>query len=163
MRERCIQGVADQSVGPVQHLVVVDGVGVGPALARNQLLAAASTKWIAFCDDDDWFLPFHLELLLAAASGADVVVGMIRLENRPEPLEHRCDFGALKGGNWFHPSACLLRRSAVMDVHGFSSDAEHEDWDLWRRLLHAGAVFQCVHQVTNVKGVHLTNRTGPRL
>ena len=160
MRERCIQSVAEQTAGPLQHLLMIDSAHVGPGLVRNQLLAAASTKWIAFCDDDDWFLPHHVETLVAGAGGADVVVGLIRLETGPE-LSHQCDFELLSGGNWFHPSACLLRRSALMEVHGFSSDAEHEDWDLWKRLWHAGAVFRCVHEVTNIKGVHSTNRTGP--
>jgi GT2 family glycosyltransferase len=102
-----------------------------------------------------------VETLLSASEGADVVVAHIQLETGVV-LGHQCEWENLRSGNWFHPSACLLRREALQAVGGFPS-AIHEDWELWQRLYTAGARFACVHEVTNIKGVHSANRTGPRL
>ena len=38
----------------------------GPAAARNDGMAAAHTRWVAFCDDDDLWAPSKLAAQLAA-------------------------------------------------------------------------------------------------
>lgn len=167
MLARCMRGVAGQTTPPEAHLICVDHALTGHgARIRNQLIGAARTTWIACCDDDDWFLPHHVETLLAAAAwNVDVVVALYVLEGGGRlPDEHSCDPAMLDGRNWVHPSSILLRRDAVLAVGGFPDPQPPlwDDWALLRNLLHAGAKFACVHEVTNVKGVHDGCICGPR-
>lgn len=155
---RCIRSVSVQTVTPAAHLIGVDHQRTGHgARIRNHLIEAARTTWIACCDDDDLFLPSHLELLLAASDGLDVVVAEFVREGGLEPVyPHSCDPAILEQQNPWHPSTLLLRREAVMDAGGFP-DPEPPLWDDWALLLalyRSGARFGCVHSVTNVKGVH---------
>lgn len=166
---RCVAGVAAQTVEPAEHLIGVDWARTGHgARIRNRLIRAATTEYVALCDDDDWWLPHHLETLLGAASEADVVVAFYELEDhRGEPpwnARHSCDPADFEWTNWTHPSAMLLRREAVLDLGGFPDPTPElwDDWGLWQRLYRAGARFACVHEVTNVKGVHTANIAGPR-
>ena len=138
------------SGGPVfgdARVRVVRGSGRpgGVSAARNRALAAATADWVAFCDDDDLWVPDKLERQLAAAREArarwclcDAVVvdaGWRIVE------QHRCDpaeLGArlarsnpVPGGG----SGAIVERALLEELGGFDpAFAMFADWELWLRL-----------------------------
>ncbi len=133
----------------------------GPAGARQTGLDALRTPLVALCDSDDAWEPGKLRAQLATLErhpeaalcfGRAVVVGPggdltgerwdeLRVgPHRPEDLRL-----ALYESDLLPTSSVLVRRQAVEQVGGFASDVPYgvEDWDLWLRLLSAGAIFVC--------------------
>jgi len=68
MRDRALQSVRGQTRLPEAVVVEVDDAREGAAATRQRGLEAVETEWVAFLDDDDEFLPHHLESLHAAAT-----------------------------------------------------------------------------------------------
>ena len=149
LAEACAS-VAGQTAAPRAHLVGIDHARAGPARTRNALLAAASTEWVAFLDDDDVLDPDHLESLLAAAEAekADLVYSYFRVEGRPWENPNRgFDEADLRVGNYI-PVTVLARRRAVLDAGGFAIGEPLEDWVLWIWMLNGGAKFACLPRET---------------
>ena len=94
----------------------------GLAGARNSGVAAASGDLVAFCDDDDTWLPSKLEVqvpaLLADPGAWFAVTGVfVRFNGRSTPrvLDRLAEA---------HPSTFLIRRAALLDGDGTGGD----DW-----------------------------------
>jgi glycosyltransferase involved in cell wall biosynthesis len=119
----------------------------GVSGARNRGLAQVATRWVAFLDDDDVWLPGHLEQVTAAIADAErggrdvglgyapvVVCGAARdLRNTiaahpPEDLAR-----TLHGGNVLPtPSCVVVRADLVRAAGGFDATLTvSADWDLW--------------------------------
>src|SRR4051794_1948396 len=83
---------AAQTVQPAEVKVGVDYYRQGPAVLRNRLVESVATEWLAFADDDDRFDTDHLETLVAASGGADVVWSLCRVTGESQGWEpaHRC-------------------------------------------------------------------------
>src|SRR3546814_17041614 len=62
-------------------IVQADNDKEGSAVTRNRALEAVRTPWVAFLDDDDQFLPHHLQRLSQALTEthADVVYPLPRV------------------------------------------------------------------------------------
>jgi hypothetical protein len=73
--ERAVRSVDRQSVQPFEVIVQIDKKRLGAHVARNAALRKVRTEWVAFLDDDDWFHPNHLAVLIDGAnqSGADLI------------------------------------------------------------------------------------------
>jgi hypothetical protein len=135
--------------------------------AKNQLLSAVRTPWVATLNDDDVWLPDHVETVLPHLEDGDVVYTWDAGGSRPrhdytgwtqEQLVEHFDETNLLDGN------CLIRVSLLRGVGGFpvewtgsgpwagghfiDSPARFEDWELWRRLARVGARFLCVPKET---------------
>ena len=191
----CLQSLASQSYTDLEIVVVEDGgeesrtlaadfatasgrrlnyLSVprqGRSRAGNVGLAAASGELLGFLDDDDQFLPEHVELLAralrdqpqAAAAYSLAYEAPTRLLNR-EPLAyaeagryvvHRRAFDPteLLARNLLPIQAVLFRRELFERLGGFSEDLEMlEDWDLWIRYLVPERVVH-VPQVTSLHRV----------
>lgn len=147
LAEACAS-VASQTAQPAAHLIGIDFARRGPEAVRNALVAGAATEWVAFLDDDDLLYPHHLETVLAAAEGADVVYSFCDVEGRDWTPNHAFDAAALRLYN-FIPVTTLVRRSAFLAAGGFP-EGRHpvEDWHLWRHMLDLGAEFRRVPRVT---------------
>lgn len=151
-----ITSVNAQTIVPLEHLIGIDHARRGSAFVRNQLASVARGTWLAFLDDDDLLHPHHLEALLDASEGADLVY------SRPDGYDpvRPFDADALRAGN-FIPVTVLVRRTAFVDAGGFDENAPHgwEDWGAWLALLDRGARFRFVDQVTWRYRLHPGSKT----
>ncbi|MBW3633525.1 MAG: glycosyltransferase [Chloroflexi bacterium] len=122
---------------------------VAGAAPMNHALTLARGEWIAPLDDDDEFTTDHVELLLEACltRGLDVAYGKADMEVRPGEW--------MPVGSWppapgeiVHASVLYSLRLRAMP-HNVDSWRLNEpgDWNLWRRMLGAGARFGFVDRV----------------
>lgn len=156
-RARCLSeavaSVALQTSPPVATAIGHDRERVGPARIRNRLVADASTRWVAFLDDDDLMLRHHLAVLTEHATDADVVYSRGQIEGRDgwDPQRFPFPYDRMRRVNSL-PITTLVRREAYLDAGG-QPDREqapsgYEDWGGWLRMLDAGATFVGVDTVT---------------
>ena len=133
--------------------VLANGRTPGLAGARNAGVEAASGELLAFCDDDDEWLPAKLRLQAARLdeTGADVVVSGIHVSYgdktitrvpRAEDVTHaellrRRVMEA-------HPSTVMVRRTAFLDKIGLVDEeipgSYAEDYDWMLRAAEAGPI-----------------------
>lgn len=73
--ERAMRSAQDQLHQPVAIAVALDTKGEGATATRTRGLAMVQTEWTAFLDDDDEFMPEHLQALMMhqETTGADLV------------------------------------------------------------------------------------------
>lgn len=57
---------------PAEVIIEMDEEHAGAAVTRDRGLRRVTTPWVAFLDDDDWFLPQHLSALWAYAEQTGV-------------------------------------------------------------------------------------------
>lgn len=137
------------------------GARGGPAGARQTGLEALSTELVALCDADDAWEPGKLAAQVAALGGHPhaalcfgraTVVGPDGAQTgerweEPQPGPHRPDdlLPLMYDRDPIPTSSVVVRRDALEGAGGFTSDVPYgvEDWDLWLRLLAAGATFAC--------------------
>ncbi|NLH48174.1 MAG: glycosyltransferase [Myxococcales bacterium] len=119
----------------------------GPAAARNAAASLAGGDWLAFCDDDDTWLPTRLEKQLAVADADTVLVfaDADRSDGRRESAGRKPAAGSvfrrLLLDNWIPTSTVLLRRDAFERAGGFHPRfSPAEDYDLWLRVSRLGQV-----------------------
>jgi glycosyltransferase involved in cell wall biosynthesis len=151
----CETKVSQAGHGLVRRLVrVVENTRTpGLAGARNTGVDAADGELIAFCDDDDVWLPEKLRLQVAELlrSGADVVVSGIRvsyesriIERIPTCADVTLERLARRRVMEAHPSTVVVRREAFLDRIG-AVDEEipggyGEDFDWILRAAEAGPI-----------------------
>ncbi|CUQ67235.1 glycosyltransferase [Candidatus Nitrospira inopinata] len=121
----------------------------GLAAARNTGIRVARGKYIAYLDDDDRYLPDHLETLVtvlekgqckAAYSDAWRVheqyeEGRYVEVGRDVPYSQDFSFPHLLVMNYF-PVLCVMHERSCLEEVGFFDESlfAHEDWDLWIRM-----------------------------
>lgn len=124
----------------------------GHAAARNAALARASAELVALCDDDDLWLPDHLERAVAAldATGADLVytaADLVQMERTPRgrrPCARRRfafdpDPALLRRWNTLISSTVVYRRRLHGRFGPFDAAmADYWDWDWFLTLSAAG-------------------------
>lgn len=104
--ERALASVDAQTHLPDEVIVVEDHLGLGAAPTRNQAWQAARTDVIAFLDDDDEFLPDHLEVCLTTLveKSAGLVFSWFELVGWDEATEERPDpLATMHQGQLVHP------------------------------------------------------------
>ena len=136
----------------------------GVSNARNMAMDEVSGRFIAFVDDDDVWLPGHLEAgaklldrypeAAIGGSNAHLLQGAdAQLPSRERLGELPLLLPARDSGpvplhdlllvNWFHPSTVMLRREALTPGDRFDSELAYmEDYEFWLRLGERGAVFE---------------------
>lgn len=144
----CIASVSQQEEGVGSHLIGVDNDGRGPGPIRNKLLEAVTTEWVTFLDDDDILFNNHFSIVNQNKHNGDLIYTFCSSIGRdnfnPNSL---FDEKRLRSEGNYIPITVTVKTSYLRLVGGFS-DARLEDWDLWIRLLDAGAQFHCVPVVT---------------
>lgn len=175
--ERSVRSVLRQTNPPAEFVVVNDGSKAeeadflhklskqlgfdvldkengGQGSARNAGVAATKSPYICLLDQDDYFLPNHIETLRAAVDDderfgwayADLVEAdgtgqIIRLSMIKEHSSHpKTDIFRMIGADMFVlPSASIIARKAFEAVEGFDAQfMGYEDDDLFMRLFRAG-------------------------
>ena len=176
---RTLESVLSQTRPPSEIIVVDDGSiddtprvteafqdkiiylrqpNAGPGSARNRGILAARGQWIALLDDDDEWLPEHLErqCVMAERTGADLIFcdlsvqspekswpswlektgtnprlsAIVREGVVPNPFEHLLTIGC-----FIMPSTVLVRRTCLLEVGLFDYHLPgRDDYDLWLRL-----------------------------
>jgi len=178
MLAEAVASVAAQTFTDWEHVIVDDGSfsvpdmanvrvlpvshrGLGPA--RNAGLTVARGDAIALLDDDDVWLPEHLDTVWSAMTktGADVVYADCIEEGRRDG--YHIDVGPFDAGrlaveNFICVPATLVRTASLRAVGGFP-DSALEDWALWKRMHASGMAFEFVPRKTVRYRFHVDNLT----
>lgn len=85
---RALASVTLQTLPPTAVSIAVDTKREGAPPTRQRALDAVQTPWVAFLDDDDEFLPSHLQLLAEHAqdTGADFVYSWFHVVGGRDPF-----------------------------------------------------------------------------
>lgn len=122
----------------------------GLAATRNTGLRNSKGKYIAYLDDDDVFLPNHLETLVrfldsnpefeiaytdAFRLHQSMVNGNYVTVREDIPYSQDFDSVEILFGNYI-PVLCILHHKTILDEIGLFDETltTHEDWDLWIRM-----------------------------
>lgn len=170
--------------------VLFTGGGRGAGYARNLGISNAKSEFIAFLDDDDYWLPEklfnQLSLYNAVGSPSAVIGGRIvhvrhsqDVPKNPAPdvLVHGQrieDYLFLNrapgmGRPSFHTSTIFLNTAFAKDVPWDSELPRHQDWDWLVRLQRAGAEFHqsqsadTVYRLSDQGSVSASTRWKPSL
>lgn len=149
-------GSTDSSVDVVnsfgRDVLLVRQPNRGVAAARNEAIARARGEFIAFLDQDDWWLPRKLEEQVSLCRNDPRIglvhtnvsyyddelgqyVGLLNPSTRSDQLVGDC-FDKLLLGNGLYNSAVLVRRSLVEQVGPCDLRIPGntvQDYDLWLR------------------------------
>lgn len=204
-----IQSVLDQTYADFEVLVVDDGSTDDTAdvvrgltdprirylyqdhgersMARNRGMAEARGAYIAFLDDDDLYLPHHLQSsleFLNAHPEVDLVYGGVQImnpegavqltsrpwENEPEPTLLNCAMGRC----FLHPCSVLFRRQVLDRMDHWFDSTFHlaEDYDFFFRMLIVGrfawlpavvATYRLIHTDRSLKLFYDARRAAHRM
>lgn len=149
-----VAGIHAQTVALAGGIsVALDVNREGAARTRQRALDAATTEWVAFCDDDDRWYPHHIETLLKLQreTGADVLYSWFD-GNNPFPMHRGRQFDP---GNPHHITMNIMVRTLTAKMAGFllpngplHQDWMGEDWQFIVRLSELGAKFAGTAEVT---------------
>lgn len=139
-----------------QHdVIVIKQENSGQSVARNNGISKAKTEFVCLLDQDDYFLPRHIEILLNTADLQDSSFGfsygdLWRCNEAGDILAHTCVNAnaqhpltevkvMIRNNMNILPSATLIKRSAFLDLGGFDPSLRgYEDDDLFLRFFVAG-------------------------
>lgn len=163
-RRRSINTAINQTMKADNILVNVDYSRRGAAATRDMLLKAVDTKYVCVLDDDDWFLPHHIETLYKTAehTGADLVYPWHRLSNGA-----RSHLEQWRGAEWDNnnihqvPVTWIAKTSSLRKVGGFSVDFDPLSNNLDSTGNRIGEDFLLIHRMVaaGMKIVHVNEET----
>jgi hypothetical protein len=138
------------------------------ATALQAGIEATKCVWVARMDSDDIALPTRLAVQVQGLQdeGCDVLgtavaefvddPGMVSGVRRL-PEQHGAIARAMRTRNPINHPSVMFRRQLALDAGGYRDLPGLEDYDLWARMLVAGARFH------NLPDVHLHFRAGPSM
>jgi len=172
--KECIASVLNQTYKNIEHIIVEDGGDTHKALiekikesysgasifyfsqeklgrsaAGNKGLGEARGKWCIFLDDDDLFLPDHIEILVnelassSELSAAYALAWEVKTDAAPVGYSERFYLTApvfyqeysqeiLMHHNYIPIQCILFNRNLFVERGGFDESLDQlEDWNLW--------------------------------
>lgn len=138
--QRAVGSVMAQTYPVSQVSISVDHERFGAARNRQRALDGINTDWVAFLDDDDAFMPQHVEKLIAFArdTQADYVFSWFEVVNGVDPFPQH--FGKKYNvAEPHHTTITVLVRTALARAIGFRDAGGGEDWNFTLRCIEAGA------------------------
>lgn len=129
--------------------------GLGPALSAG--LERATGTWVARMDADDIAMPSRIacQSRLASTGFYDVIGSyMLEFERSPErprgirsvPLDHIAISKQMRRRNPINHPSVMFRADLARSVGGYRPLSGAEDYDLWARMLMAGAHFRNIDE-----------------
>ncbi|MSU21220.1 MAG: glycosyltransferase [Pedosphaera sp.] len=121
----------------------------GPSAARNTGISHARGKYVAYLDDDDLYLPGHLQTLVGylEQSGSKIAYtdgyraqqevhgNHYVITGRDVPYSQNFDRDLILVGNFVPILRLMHQRVCLAETGGFDESLPAvEDWDLWIRL-----------------------------
>lgn len=150
-------------VGAIRNATLIcNPVSLGAPRSRNIAVTAAQGRVIALLDSDDWWpaerLAAHRSVLGETPCGVisynpaqliDEAGRIVGYSNRDGPVSHVAAAAWVAGANGLGGcSSVCVERSIYDAVGGFRPDLPScQDWDLWFRLVDAGALILPVESV----------------
>jgi glycosyltransferase involved in cell wall biosynthesis len=150
---------------------ILDKENGGQGSARNAGVAASTADYICFLDQDDFYLPNHIETLLSSIPPDDRLFGFVYAdlyeadgdgnivrtgvvkEHAQHPKRNILDL--LRHDMFVLPSAALVSREAFEAVGGFDSQfMGFEDDDLFLRIFRKGYSNHFVDKAVTVWCIH---------
>jgi glycosyltransferase involved in cell wall biosynthesis len=155
-RNLALASVGAQTLQPAAVSLAIDVNREGAPATRQRALDAALTEWVAPLDDDDAFMPDHLELLHAHAleTGADFVYSWFTVMGGTDPFPSTHFTNPFDPQNPIETTITVLVRRELAQEAGYKSlDRGHdtntgEDYRM---------VLECVRLGANIQ--HLVRRT----
>jgi glycosyltransferase involved in cell wall biosynthesis len=152
--DRSLEGDVPSTSGLVRVVVTGNTRSPGLAGARNSGIIIASHPWVAFCDDDDEWLPGKLEAQFealaevpearAACTGVFIHYDGVDTPRIPD-AESLTFEGFLRDRmTEVHPSSWLVHRQTLLDDIGLVDEeipgGYAEDYDLFLRTARVGSI-----------------------
>jgi GT2 family glycosyltransferase len=158
--------IAESWIGQLPIKVIQHEENQGVGAGRRSAIEASAGDWIALLDADDYWLPDHLEVLCAIYERESGIVTAAnyrwvpgaRVATRPStelapvPPADRQSTEILVRNFLF--SGSLFSRELYDRVGGMRPLSTSEDWDLWIRMVRAGARVTAAPTVTALYRVH---------
>jgi len=154
---KALASVVAQTLQPAAIVVEYDHEKTGAAATKNRALSRVTTEFVGMLDDDDQFLPHHLERLRACAeaTGADVVYSIPevpQIRGGRDPMgRYGVPFDAdeLRRRSYIQTTS-LVRTKMFHESGGFQCPpgSDYDDWGAWISLLDHGAQFVHLPEVT---------------
>jgi len=141
--QRAVGSVLGQTYPVRQLSISVDHERLGAAANRQRALDGIGTDWTAFLDDDDAFMPEHVQKLVHFAhdTDADYVFSWFEVVNGGDPFpQHfgkKYDVAAPH-----HTTITVLVKTELAKSVGFRPAGGGEDWDFTLRCIEAGATIE---------------------
>ena len=113
----------------------------GLATSRNSGIRLAGGKYLCYLDDDDFYYPNHIAVLVDELDSSDYKIAytdanrMYPDGQKDVPFSMDFDYRELLAHN-LTPVLCVMHERILLDESGCFDESldSHEDWDLWIRL-----------------------------
>jgi glycosyltransferase involved in cell wall biosynthesis len=161
MLERAVASVKNQTQQPIAHIVKLDENKIGGAAMIDLIASEAKTKYVMILDDDDEFLPEHIELLYAkiGEEQADLVYPHFRYATRGDGGHLEQFFNVPWDNRYPHqvPLTWICRTDVFLEMGGFSKDFDPNSYNLDEQGNRIGYDFLFIQRMAkaNKKIVHL--------